>query len=302
MMSYVIRRILRIVVVLFLAVTLVFLLFRLVPGGLEYTLTGGLGTQAALEKMRELLGLNEPLFHQYGKYISGLLKGDLGWTLIYNAPVRQVIIKYAPATFSLLGATLFIIVFIGIPVGSIAATTRRSQIMWPFYVLYSIPYYVVGLFMMSLFSVRLGLLPSFGRQGLLSYIMPSFALAWPFIVITARVTQVSIGEVLQADYVTTGRAKGLSEWSVIIKHVMRNALLPILTMLGLQAGYLLGGNVIVETLFAWPGMGRLIIEAARARDYPMLQGITIFFTVGFLVINLIVDIIYGLLDPRIHYA
>lgn len=301
MIGYLIWRMVRIIVVLFLAVTFVFFLFRLVPGGLEYTLSGGLGTQAAIEKLRELLGLNKPLISQYGTYLKGLLKGDLGWTAVHNALVSHVISQRLPATFSLLGFSVALIITCGIPLGILSAATRRTYIMLPFIALYSIPYYVLGLFMVSLFSVKLRLLPSFGMSGLSSYLMPGISMAFPYIVVTARVTQASLSEVLHKEYVAVARAKGLPEWRIVMKHAFRNALLPIMTSLGMQAGYLLGGNVIVENVFSWPGIGQLIMESARARDYPVLQGITIFFTAGFLLLNLLVDLAYAALDPRVRY-
>jgi len=301
MFGYIVRRFVRFIIIIFVTMTVVFFLFRLVPGGLEYTLTGGLGTQTALETMRKKLGLDDPILIQYGRYLFGLLHGDLGYSLVYQAPVIEEIVSRLPPTLILAGGGLLMIL-VGIPIGSYVGVTGRTGIMLPLFILYSIPYFVLALLLVTLLSVQLKLIPSFGFKGFVSTLLPSFSIGYPYMVVTARITQVSVAEVARMDYVSVARAKGVGEWQLVSRHIMRNAIIPVITSIGMQVGYLLGGNIIVENVFAWPGIGQLLIQAAQARDYPMLQALTILYTAAFQLINLGVDLLYGFLDPRIQYG
>jgi len=301
MIAYITRRIIRLIVILSITLTMVFILFRLVPGGLEYTVAGGYATTAEIEKVREQLGLNDPLPIQYGRYLWGLLHGDFGRSQVQQKPVLLGILKRLPASITLLLATVAIILTLGLPIGITSAVKGKASLMLPLFVLYSVPHFVLALLMITAFSVQFHLLPAFGFRGIGSLIMPSFATAAPFITITARMTHASMLDVIKEDYVRTARSKGIAESKVTLKHVLRNASLPILTSLGMQIGYLLGGNIVIETVFSWPGIGQLLVQSAVTRDYPTLQALTVIYTAGFLLVNLLTDISYAVLDPRIRY-
>jgi ABC-type dipeptide/oligopeptide/nickel transport system permease component len=302
MAAYLIRRIIRLMVILLITLTLVFTLFRLVPGGLEYTVAGGYASTEEIERVREQLGLNEPLPVQFGRYLLRMLHGDFGRSQVQQKPVLLEILKRMPASITLLLVTIAMILTLGLPTGITSAVTGRASFIFPLFILYSIPHFVIALLMITILSAQLHLLPAFGFRGISSLIMPSFATAAPFITITARMTRASILDVIKQDYVGVARSKGIGESKVVLKHVLRNASLPILTSLGMQIGYLLGGNIVIETVFSWPGIGQLLVQSAVTRDYPTLQGLTIIFTAGFLIVNLLVDIFYAVLDPRIRYG
>ncbi len=289
---------------MYIVVTAVFFAFHFVPGD-PAQLLADQQTQQDVERVREYLGLNDPLSTQYLRYISGIARGDLGVSAIRMDKVSSAIASRLPATLLLLGAAMFVTIAIGIPAGVIAALNYRSAIDYVVMLMavgsLSVPNFYIGLLMVSLFSVTWRLLPTSGFRSPLGLIMPTLAVAVRLIGAVARMTRASVLEIVRQDYVQMARAKGLSEWAVVFRHVLRNALMPTLTLIGLQVGYLFGGSIVIEVLFAWPGIGELTRTAISMRDYNMVQGTTIVFVGGFLLVTLLVDILYALLDPRIVY-
>jgi ABC-type dipeptide/oligopeptide/nickel transport system permease component len=305
MITYVFWRIVRIVPVVFVVVTLIFGLFRLVPGDPARLIAGSSATQESVERVRTQLGLDKPIAVQYVTYLGGIVQGRMGYSGVYRGDVLPVIGRHIPPTLALLAAAMLVTIVIGIPAGILSAVYRGSAIDYvvSFVVtsMLAIPNFWLGLMMISLFSVSLGWLPSFGYGDWRALIMPTVAVAARLIAIVARMTRSSMLEVLQRDYVRTARAKGVRQSTVLVKHAMRNALIPTLTTIGLQAGYLLGGSVVIERLFAWPGLGQLLVNSVGVRDFNMIQSITIVFAGGFLIINLVVDMLYVLVNPRIEF-
>jgi ABC-type dipeptide/oligopeptide/nickel transport system permease component len=229
----------------------------------------------------------------------------MGYSGVYRADVGSVIFQHLVPTLALLASAIAVTVALGIPAGVASAVFRGSVLdhAVSFFVtsMLAIPNFWLGLMMISLFSVSLGWLPSFGYTSWTSLVMPTLAVAARMVAIVARMTRSSMLEVLGRDYVRTARAKGVRRTSVIFKHALRNALIPTITTIGLQAGYLLGGSVVIEQVFAWPGLGQLLINSVGVRDFNMLQSITVVFAAGFLVINLVVDLLYAVVNPRIEY-
>jgi len=305
MIPYVFWRIVRIVPVVFVVVTLIFGLFRLVPGDPARLIAGSSATQESVERVRTQLGLDKPIAMQYVTYLGGIVQGRMGYSGVYRSDVLPVIGRHIPPTLSLLAAAMLVTVVIGIPAGILSAVYRGSVIDYvvSFVVtsMLAIPNFWLGLMMIALFSVSLGWLPSFGYGDWRALIMPTVAVAARLIAIVARMTRSSMLEVLQRDYVRTARAKGVRQSTVLVKHAMRNALIPTITTIGLQAGYLLGGSVVIERLFAWPGLGQLLVNSVGVRDFNMIQSITIVFAAGFLLINLVVDVLYVVVNPRIEF-
>lgn len=303
--NYIIRRLLYLIVQVFIVLTLMFVLFRLVPGDPASLIVGGQASQEEIERLREMMGLNDPLPVQFFQYIFGFLQGDFGHSITYNMPVLDVILQRISPTVLLMLFSLFITISIGIPAGLISGIYPRTWgsrlllLVWIGFL--AIPNFWLGLLLIEVFAVKLNWLPSIGYDSATAIIMPAFAIAARLIALVARMTRSVMMEVLQEDYVRYAEAKGLKGWVVVFKHAFRPALPPVLTMLGLQAGYLLGGSVVIENLFSYPGMGQLLLSAVSMRDYELMQGITIFFVGSFLLINLLVDLLYGRIDPRIRY-
>lgn len=305
MLEFIVRRVLRIVPIVLLVVTLIFALFRLVPGDPARLLAGATATQESVDQLRTQLGLDEPVVVQYFAYLAGLPQGRMGYSGVYRADVGPVILQHLGPTLALLVSAIAVTVLLGIPAGVVSAVFRGSVLdhAVSFFVttMLAIPNFWLGLMMISLFSVTLGWLPSFGYAGWTSLVMPTLAVAARMVAIVARMTRSSMLEVLSRDYVRTAHAKGARRTTVVFKHALRNALIPTITTIGLQAGYLLGGSVVIEQVFAWPGLGQLLINSVGVRDFNMLQSITIVFAAGFLVINLAVDLLYAVVNPRIEY-
>ena len=297
-------RILRAVAIAFAVVTIIFFLFSLVPGDQAAYLAGPGSTQAEIDSLRDALGLNDPLFVQYVRHVAGLLRGDFGTSEVFKSNPLPFVLERIPATLALTGAAIGLTVVLGIPAGLISATFHNRApdlaISVSVVALLAVPNFWLGLLLLSLFSVHLGWLPSFGFSGAASLILPSLALAARLIALVARMTRgVTIDE-LGKDYVRTARSKGLSRPEILFRHVLRNVMIPTLTVIGLQTGYLLGGSVVIERLFAWPGIGDLMINAIGQRDYAVAQAVTLLFVIAFLVINLIVELIYVLINPRMR--
>lgn len=305
MIEYIFWRLLRIIPIVLLVVTLIFGLFRLVPGDPARLIAGATATEESVERVRRQLGFDQPIHVQYITYVIGIPQGRMGYSGIYRRDVLPVILSHIPPTLYLLASAMLVTILVGIPAGVLSAVYRGSWLdhALSFFVasMLAIPNFWLGLMMISYFSVTLGWLPSFGLSDWRSLIMPTIAIAARLIAIVTRMTRSSMLEVLQKDYVRTAKAKGLPRQVVLYKHALRNSLIPTITTIGLQAGYLLGGSVVIEQLFAWPGLGQLLINSVGVRDFNMIQSLTVIFAAGFLLINLIVDLLYLLVNPRIEY-
>jgi ABC-type dipeptide/oligopeptide/nickel transport system permease component len=288
-------------------VTLVFFIFRvLVPGDPAELIAGEMAPREVVESIRRQMGLDQPLPIQYVRYLSGLARGDLGVSKVFQQNAGEQLLARLPATLQLASLAMLLAFVLGVAAGIVSAVRQSS---WLDYLAtlgavggVSIPSFWLGLMLIMLFSVGLGWLPTGGRTGPDSIILPAITLSAYQLAIIARMTRSSMLEVLQQDYVRTARAKGVRERGIILAHALRNALIPTVTIAGLQMGYLLGGSVIVETVFAWPGLGSLMIESIRIRDYTMVQAVALLFAAMFLLINILVDALYAYLDPRVHYA
>lgn len=304
MLRFLIVRIAILLVTVFVAASAVFFAIRMAPGD-PAQLIAGQQTQEDVLRVRKFLGLDAPLYVQYGRFLAGLFRGNLGVSALTRGSVSDEIGRRLPPTLALLGASMLITVVLGVLTGVLCAVKWNTVYDFLAMLLVvgalSMPNFWIGLLLMYFFSVRLGLLPSSGFSGISSLIMPAIAVAARQVAIVTRITRVSMLDVLNEDYITVARAKGLGSWSVLVKHGLRNALIPIVTTLGLQMGYLLGGSIVIEVLFAWPGMGQLLINAITMRDYSLIQGVTIVYVGGFLMITLLMDVCYAWLDPRIRY-
>ncbi len=305
MKGYLIKRLLSTIPVLIGVVSLVFLLIHLIPGDPVELMLGE--TARAVDKLslRHELGLDKPLLKQYLDFISGLAHGNLGYSLHTDQPVFQIITQRLPATIELSLAAMVIALLICFPLGIASAMKQSSLINNGSMVLallgISIPNFWLGPMLIILFAVKLDWLPVGGRGGLAHIILPAITLGTAMAAILTRMIRSSLIEVSQEDYITAARAKGFSRLHVYVKHALRNALLPVVTILGLQLGSLLAGSIITETIFAWPGIGRLTITAINSRDYPLVQGCILVIALGYVFINLLTDVTYAWIDPRIKY-
>lgn len=306
MLRFIAFRLALIPVVAFGVVTILFVIFKSVPGDEATMVAGATATQAEIDQIRTQLGFDQPLFTQYIAHMGRLATGDLGYSSTFRGNPLPHILDRVPATLALMVASILLTVLIGIPAGVAAAA---SQGRWPDLVISSvvigllaIPNFWLGMVLIAVLSVGLNWLPSFGAAGLLSLIMPTIALSARLIALVARMTRGVVIEEMRKDYVRTARAKGLSAKTTLTRHVLRNALIPTVTVIGLQAGYLLGGSVVVERLFAWPGIGDLLLAGINVRDYTLVQGIAVLFVAGFLLINLVVEILYVFINPRMRYV
>jgi peptide/nickel transport system permease protein len=313
MTTYILRRLLLAIPVLIGVSFLVFWSIRLIPGDPAVAIAGELATPELIAKVREDMGLDQPILVQYSRYLWRTLQGDMGRSVKSNLPVAKEVTDRLPKTLTLAFTALILSAVIGIPIGIFSATKPNSWFdggSMTFALLgVSMPIFWLGLMLMILFAVLIPrwfglsgpLLPPTGSGTWQHLVMPSIALAANSMAIQARMTRAAMLEVLRQDYVRTARAKGLRERLVIYRHALRNALLPIVTIVGLQFGTLIGGAVLTETVFAWPGIGRLLVDAIGFRDYPVIQATVIIIATGFVLTNLIVDILYAYLDPRIRY-
>ena len=246
------------------------------------------------------------MLHQYGHYLKQLAHGDLGQSLKYQAPVRRIIFDRYPATLQLAFLALIVCAAIAIPAGILAAHRRghaadRAVGLFTLFGL-AIPNFALGPILILVFSIELGLLPVSGRGSALSYILPAATLGAALAAILTRMVRGAMLEELSADYVRTARAKGLSTTAVLFRHAFRNALIPVITILGLQFGTLLAGTIVTETIFSWPGIGRLTVQAISSRDYPLLQGCILVISVSYVLVNLLTDLLYSFIDPRVRLA
>lgn len=304
MIDFILSRLLSALVVIFGVACLVFLLLHLTPGDPVDVMLGESARPADREALRIALGLDKPLVQQLLDYFSGLLRLDLGSSLHSKLPVSQLLAERLPATLQLALAALVCALVVALPLGLLAAVKRGRAWDWGamgFSLLgVSMPNFWLGPVLILVFSLWLGWTPVSGRDAPTSIILPALTLGTAFAAILARMIRSSLLEVLGEDYVRTARAKGLAEFRVIWRHAMRNAWLPVVTLLGLQLGALLGGAVVTEIVFDWPGIGSLLIQAIQQRDYPVVQGCVLFISLIYVLVNTLTDLAYGLIDPRIR--
>ncbi len=305
MLTYVVRRLLIAIPTLWGVVTGAFIISRLLPGDPARIMAGLNATQQQVDRLRHQLGLDKPLWVQYQDYMGQLLHGNLGFSPHFSAPVAAQIAQRLPYTAELAVLATAIAVVVGVTIGVLAALRRNTLldlILSAFAVFgVSMPVYWLGLMLILIFAIDLRALPAAGADSPQSVILPAVTLALFSIGLIARMTRASMLEVLGQDYVRTARAKGAPHRRVVLKHALRNAVLPILTAIGLQFGGLLGGAVLTESVFGWPGVGQLLVNSIFYRDYPMVQGLVLLFGVTYVVINLLVDLMYAYVDPRIRF-
>ena len=287
--------------------TVIFLLMRLLPGDPALVIAGPQATAADVDRIRQQLGLTLPFWQQYLSFLGRLFHGDLGISIRTGDTVIREIFTRVPFTATLAFTSLLIAILIGVTAGVIAATRRNSSmdlsISGGAVFGASMPTYWLGLMLIILFAVHFRVLPAGGSdRGPISLVLPAITLALFSTGLIARQTRSAMLEVLGQDFVRTARAKGAARTVVLIRHALRNALLPIVTVIGLQFGTLLGGAVLTETIFAWPGVGRLLVDSIGSRDYPVVQGVVLLLSVSFIAINLITDLLYAYIDPRIRYG
>jgi ABC-type dipeptide/oligopeptide/nickel transport system permease component len=305
MMRYLIRRLLLTLPVLLGVATLVFALIHLVPGDPAQSMLGEGASQEEVERLRHALGLDRPLLVQYQAFLAGLVRGDLGSSFRYGTPVTREIGDRLFRTFQLAFAAMVVAVLFAVPLGILAAVFRGTAVDHAAMTLalagISMPNFWLGPLLAILFAVRLGWLPVAGTGSLAHLVLPAITLGAALSAILARMTRASLLEELRELYVLAARARGASRLRAIVRHAFRNSLIPVVTIIGLQFGAVLTGTIITETIFAWPGVGRLLIQAINFRDYPLVQGCILFISFTYVMMNLLTDVTYGLLDPRIRY-
>ncbi|TVR92551.1 MAG: ABC transporter permease [Spirochaetaceae bacterium] len=303
MHKYILRRLFLLIPVMLGVSFVVFTIMFFTPGDPVRVMLGERAPEAEIEAMRERMGLNEPFVVQFGSFVFNAARGDLGRSLVTRRPVFDELYARFPATLQLAAAGVLVAVLMGIPIGIVSATKQYSLFdgmsMALALVGVSMPNFWQGMMMILLFSIVLGVLPSSGYGTFMHLILPALTIGTSSAAIITRMTRSSMLEVVRQDYIRTARAKGLSERVVINQHALKNALIPIVTVIGLQFGYLLGGAVLTETIFSWPGVGRFMVDAIRQRDYPVVQGGVLLLALTFSVVNLLVDILYAYIDPRI---
>jgi ABC-type dipeptide/oligopeptide/nickel transport system permease component len=297
------KRLALVLPVIWAVVTLVFLLIHIVPGDPVRNALGENATEQQVAALKQKLGLDLPLSQQYVNYWKGLLRGDFGVSLVSGEEVFEKILSRYPATLELALAGLAVAILIAIPLGVTAGSNQGKWLDNVASVVsllgISAPGFVLGPLLVYLFAIRLDLLPVGGRDGPENLILPAITMGAALAAILTRMVRSSVIEELGEDYVRTARAKGLNEWQVIYKHVLKNGLIPVVTVLGLQFGVLLAGAIITETIFSWPGIGRLTVDAINSRDYPMVQGCILMIALTYIIANVLTDFAYRLLDPRI---
>ncbi|HEX4348191.1 MAG TPA: nickel ABC transporter permease [Vicinamibacterales bacterium] len=305
MIRFLIRRLLLTVPVLVGVATLVFLLIHLVPGDPAQLMLGESAAPSDVAELRTRLGMDKPLYIQYGAFMKGAATGNLGTSFRTNQPVVALIRERMPATFELAFAAMAAAMLVAIPLGVVAAANAGGFLDHAATTLallgISLPNFWLGPLLAIVFSIELGWLPVSGRDSLANLVLPAITLGAPFAAILARTTRASVIEELGEPYVLAARARGVSRARAILRHAFRNSLIPIVTVVGLQFGSVLTGAVITETIFAWPGVGRLLIQSINARDYPAVQGCILLIAVTYVAMNVLVDLAYGWLDPRIRY-
>ena len=313
MLQFLIRRLLAVIPVLFVVAVVVFLILRLTPGDPAAVIAGNSATLEDIANIRRQLGLDEPLLTQFVIWFKGILAGNLGHSFYFRLPVTELIGQRLEPTFMLALCTIVLAVLVSVPLGVLAAWRHGGWLdrgLMGFSVLgFSIPVFVLGYILIYIVSLKLDLLPVQGykrlSEGLWPFIshliLPSVTLAVIYVALIARVTRAAVSEALTEDYIRTARSKGLPETKVLIRHALANAAVPIVTVIGIGIALLIGGVVVTETVYAIPGLGQLTVDAVLARDFPVVQGVILFFSVAYVLINLLVDLSYIVLDPRIRY-
>lgn len=305
MRSFFLRRVALTVPVVMGVVTLVFLFLHMIPGDPVEVLLGEQALQADRDALRKELGLDRPLVVRYGAFVAGLFRGDLGKSISLRRPVSELILSRYPATLRLTAAAMLVSLLLALPSGVVSGL--RPSTLWDHATMFgallavSMPNFWLGPLLILLFSIHLGLLPVSGSEGVQSIVLPALTLGCSMAAIVARMTRSSVLECLREEYVLTARAKGLSETTVVWKHVLRNALLPVITVSGMQFGSLLAGSIITETIFSWPGLGSLTVQAIQTRDYPLVQGCVLAIALSYGAVNFVTDVLYGWIDPRIRF-
>ena len=305
MLSYFLKRLLGLIPTLLIVAVLVFLFVHMLPGDPARLAAGQDADEHTVQLVRQELGLDKPLPVQFANYFVRLLHGDLGISIRSRRPViKEIGDRFMPTFWLTLTSMVWSVIF-GMLIGIVSAVFRNR---WPDQLGMtlavsgiSFPAFALGMVLMQVFSVDLGWLPTVGADSWRNYILPSITLGAGVAAVMARFTRASFVDVIGEDFVRTARAKGLREWIVIIKHCLRNALIPVVTMMGLQFGFLLGGSIVVEAVFNWPGVGRLLVDSVNARDYPLIQALVLMFSLEFILINLVVDVLYGFINPTIRY-
>src|SRR2546423_2335316 len=313
MLAYIVKRLLATLPVMAVVAVVVFLMLRLTTGDPAAIIAGDNATSQDVAAIRERLGLDRPLVEQFFIWLGRIVRGDFGESFFFKKTVASLIVERVEPTLALAVCTLVLAVTLAVPLGVVAAIKRGTWIdrgLMGFSVLgFSVPVFIIGYVLIHLFAIRLGWLPVQGYQRLADglggflerLILPSITLAIIYIALIARITRASVLEVLGADYVRTARAKGLADLPVLARHVVRNAAVPIVTVIGLGVALLIGGVVVTESVYSIPGLGRLTVDAVLARDYPTVQAVILLFSAVYVLINLLVDLSYVVLDPRIRY-
>ncbi|OZI59705.1 glutathione ABC transporter permease GsiC [Bordetella genomosp. 11] len=305
MLTYIVKRLLGMIPTLLLVIAVVFMFVHMLPGDPARLAAGQDADEQTVQLVRQELGLDLPLPQQFVRYFTHMLQGDLGVSLRSKRPVStEIADRFVPTLLLTLASMVWSVLF-GMIIGIASAVWRNR---WPDRLGMtlavsgiSFPAFALGMMLMQVFSVQLGWLPTIGASSWQHYILPSITLGAAVAAVMARFTRASFVEVIQEDFVRTARAKGLAESVVVAKHTLRNALIPVVTMMGLQFGFLLGGSIVVETVFSWPGLGALLVDAVTQRDYPVIQGLVLLFSLEFILINLVVDVLYGVINPSIRY-
>ena len=305
MLSYFLKRLAGLIPTLLIVAVLVFLFVHMLPGDPARLAAGQDADEQTVALVRKDLGLDRPLHEQFGSFFGHMLQGDFGTSIRTRRPVSAEIFERLFPTVMLTITSMAWAVLFGMGIG-IASAVYRNQ--WPDRLGMtlavsgiSFPAFALGMVLMEIFSVGLGWLPTVGADSWRHYILPSLTLGAAVAAVMARFTRASFVEVIQEDFVRTARAKGVAEKRVILKHCMRNALIPVVTMMGLQFGFLLGGSIVVEAVFNWPGVGRLLVDSVTMRDYPVIQTLVLLFSLEFILINLVVDVLYGFINPTIRF-
>ena len=305
MLNYFIKRVLGVIPTLLIVAVLVFLFVHLLPGDPARLAAGPEADPATVELVRADLGLDKPMHEQFVRFFANALRGEFGNSIRTKRPVSEEIGERFWPTLNLTIASMVWAVIFGMVIGITSAVWRNK---WPDRLGMtlavsgiSFPAFALGMLFMEIFSVQLGWLPSIGADTWRHYVLPSLTLGAAVAAVMARFTRASFVEVLQEDFVRTARAKGVRETVVVIKHCLRNAMIPVVTMMGLQFGFLLGGSIVVEKVFNWPGLGRLLVDAVEMRDYPVIQAEVLLFSLEFILINLVVDMLYTVINPTIRY-
>ena len=305
MLRFLARRLVLTIPVLFGVATLVFSLIHLIPGDPARAMLGESASDADVAQLRARLGLDRPLIEQYGMFLRGAVRGDFGRSLRTGEPVTTQILDRMPATIELAGAAMLVAIGFAIPLGIVAAVWRGTAIDHAATTIalsgISIPNFWLGPLLALVFAIELGWLPVSGRGTPAHLILPAISLGAALAAILARMTRATLLEELREQYVLAARARGASRFRAVLRHAFRNSLIPVVTLIGLQFGAVLTGAVITETVFSWPGVGRLLIQSISFRDYPLVQGCILFISFTYVVMNLVTDLTYGFLDPRIRY-